>query len=158
MRNDATATEGVSTVDNAGGAMGQASVVHALDEQAAGDVGTVRPGRRCRRPLRTAAGVVSRAATIAAGALAAAGAHVAHRVLTARVHSPRWRRTNHAGAPVTLLEGPSYVAGAALGAAAAGPAGVVAALGSGAFGALDDLAGDGASKGLRGHLGAAAPR
>ena len=99
---------------------------------------------------------MSRAATIAAGVLAAAGAHVAHRVLTARVDSPRWRRTNHAGSPVTLLEGPSYVAGAALGAATAGPAGVVAALGSGAFGALDDLAGDGASKGLRGHLGAAA--
>ena len=39
VRNDATATKGVSTVDNAGGAMGQASVVHALREQAAGDVG-----------------------------------------------------------------------------------------------------------------------
>ncbi len=38
-RNDATATKGVSTVDNAGGAMGQASVVHALVEQASGDVG-----------------------------------------------------------------------------------------------------------------------
>jgi copper transport outer membrane protein MctB len=39
VRNNATATKGVSTVDNAGGAMGQASVVHALQEQAAGDVG-----------------------------------------------------------------------------------------------------------------------
>jgi Copper transport outer membrane protein, MctB len=39
VRNDATATKGVSTVDNAGGAMGQASVVHGLREQAAGDVG-----------------------------------------------------------------------------------------------------------------------
>lgn len=99
---------------------------------------------------------MSRAATLAAGVLAAAGARVAQRVLTARVTSPRWVRTNHAGAPVTLLEGPAYVAGAALGAAASGPAGVVAALGAGAFGALDDLSGDGASKGLRGHLGAAA--
>jgi hypothetical protein len=99
---------------------------------------------------------VSRVATLAAGALAAAGSYAAHRVLTARVRSPRWQRDNHAGDPVTLLEGPAYVAGAALGAATSGPAGVVAALGSGAFGALDDLAGDGASKGLKGHLGAAA--
>jgi len=99
---------------------------------------------------------VSRTATITAGALAALGAHVASRVLPARVTSLRWQRTNHAGNPVTLLEGPSYVAGAALGAATGGPAGVVASLGAGAFGALDDLAGDGASKGLRGHLGAAA--
>ncbi|HYN66110.1 MAG TPA: hypothetical protein VES93_04420 [Ornithinibacter sp.] len=99
---------------------------------------------------------MSRVATLAAGVLAAVGAHVVHRALTARVDAPRWERTNHAGAPVTLLEGPAYVAGAALGAATGGPAGVVAALGSGAFGALDDLAGDGASKGLRGHLGAAA--
>ena len=99
---------------------------------------------------------MSRVATLAAGALAAAGSYAAHRVLTVRVRSRRWQRTNHAGDPVTLLEGPAYVAGAALGAATGGPAGVVAALGSGAFGALDDLAGDGASKGLKGHLGAAA--
>jgi hypothetical protein len=99
---------------------------------------------------------VSRTATLLPGVLAAAGALVAHRVLTSRVTSERWQRTNHAGDPVTLLEGPAYVAGAALGAAASGPAGVVAAIGSGAFGALDDLAGDGSSKGLKGHLGAAA--
>ena len=99
---------------------------------------------------------MSRVATLAAGVLAAAGSASAHRVLTRWVDSPRWRRTNHAGNPVTLLEGPAYVAGAALGAATSGPAGVVAVLGSGAFGALDDLAGDGASKGLKGHLGAAA--
>ena len=99
---------------------------------------------------------MSRTSTLVAGVLGAAGAQLAHQVLTARVSSARWQRTNHAGDPVTLLEGPAYVAGAALGAAAGGPAGVVATLGSGAFGALDDLAGDGASKGLRGHLGAAA--
>ncbi len=87
------------------------------------------------------------------GALAAAGAH---RVLTDRVRSPRWTRTNHAGDDVTLLEGPSWVAGGVLGAALAGPAGMLAAGASGALGALDDLAGDGSSKGLRGHLGAAA--
>ncbi|WP_377642996.1 copper transporter [Oryzobacter terrae] len=39
LRNDATATRGVSTVDNAGSALGQASVVHGLVQQAAGDVG-----------------------------------------------------------------------------------------------------------------------
>lgn len=39
LRNDATATRGVSTVDNAGTALGQASVVHGLLQQAGGDVG-----------------------------------------------------------------------------------------------------------------------
>ena len=39
LRNDATATRGVSSVDNAGGAMGQASVAHALLAQSSGEVG-----------------------------------------------------------------------------------------------------------------------
>lgn len=99
---------------------------------------------------------MSRGRGLVAAALAATTASTAYRALTASVTSSRWERTNHSGDPVTLLEGPAYVAGAAVGAAAAGPAGVVAALGSGAFGALDDLAGDGSSKGLKGHLGAAA--
>ncbi|WP_299445587.1 hypothetical protein [uncultured Phycicoccus sp.] len=99
---------------------------------------------------------MSAARVLAAGVVGALGSAVAHRVLVGRVRSPRWTRTNHAGAPVTLLEGPSWVAGGALGAAAGGIPGVVAVLGSGGFGALDDLAGDGSSKGLRGHLGAAA--
>jgi hypothetical protein len=93
---------------------------------------------------------------LAAGTVATAGAAAALGVLTRAVRSPRWTRTNHAGDPVTLLEGPAFVAGAALGSVASGPAAVVAALGSGAFGALDDLAGDGSAKGLRGHLGALA--
>ena len=67
-----------------------------------------------------------------------------------------WDRTNHAGSPVTLLEGPAYVLGSAAAAAAGGPGPVVAAVGSGALGALDDLAGDSRSKGLRGHLSALA--
>src|SRR5262245_60442064 len=69
-----------------------------------------------------------------------------------------WDRTNHAGAPVTLLEGPAYAAGAATGAAllGAGPGPVLAAVSSAGLGALDDLAGDSSSKGLRGHLGALA--
>jgi UDP-N-acetylmuramyl pentapeptide phosphotransferase/UDP-N-acetylglucosamine-1-phosphate transferase len=67
-----------------------------------------------------------------------------------------WDRTNHAGSPVTLLEGPAYVLGSAAAAVAGGPGPVVAAVGSGALGALDDLAGDSRSKGLRGHLSALA--
>jgi hypothetical protein len=93
---------------------------------------------------------------VLAGVAAAVGSRLAYRLLTTSVTSPRWSRSNHAGDPVTLLEGPAYVAGATVGAGVAGPAGIVAVLGAGAFGALDDLAGDGASKGLRGHLGAAA--
>jgi hypothetical protein len=99
---------------------------------------------------------VSRGRTAAAGLAAGATSYATQRWLTASITSPRWQRTNHAGNRVTLLEGPAYVVGAALGAATGGAAGVVAAVGSGAFGALDDLAGDGSSKGLRGHLGAAA--
>ncbi len=67
----------------------------------------------------------------------------------------RWTRTNHAGRPVTLLEGPAYVLGAAAGSFFSGSrAGVVAVVGAGALGALDDLAGDASIRGLRGHLSA----
>jgi hypothetical protein len=69
----------------------------------------------------------------------------------------RWTRQNHAGRPVTLFEGPAYAVGAVAGALAGGAGGpaAVAGLGAAAFGALDDVAGDGSSKGLRGHLAAA---
>ena len=76
-----------------------------------------------------------------------------------RVAGP-WERQNHAGRSVTLLEGPAWVAGAAVGGLAAGTgdgatgARLVAAVGAGALGVLDDLAGTTASKGLKGHLGA----
>lgn len=91
-------------------------------------------------------------------AAAAGGAMIARHRLPSDL-SARWDRTNHAGRSVTLLEGPAYAVACAVGALAAGqPAtpGVVAALGAGSFGALDDLAGDSSSKGLKGHLGALA--
>lgn len=74
-----------------------------------------------------------------------------------------WRRTNHRGEPITLLEGPAFVAGAAA-ATAVVPglparvraAAVLAGAGSGFLGAYDDLYGVTSSKGFRGHLGALA--
>ncbi len=93
-------------------------------------------------------------AALAAGACAAA-AYRARTALSDRRQAP-WRRTNHAGTQVTLLEGPAYVVGAAAGAALAGPGPALATVAAGAFGALDDLAGDSSSKGLRGHVGALA--
>lgn len=75
----------------------------------------------------------------------------------------RWSRTNHRGEPVTLLEGPVYSAAAATGllvAPALPPrvrtAGVLAALGAGAFGVYDDLYGNADRRGIRGHLTALA--
>jgi hypothetical protein len=58
---------------------------------------------------------------------------------------------------VTLFEGPAYAVGAVAGAltGGAGAPAAVAGLGAAAFGGLDDLVGDGSSKGLRGHLAAA---
>jgi UDP-GlcNAc:undecaprenyl-phosphate GlcNAc-1-phosphate transferase len=73
----------------------------------------------------------------------------------------RWERINHRGETVSLLEGPAYVLGSAVGiaatpgvAASVRAAGVLASLGAGAFGAYDDLAGEPGSKGFRGHLSA----
>jgi UDP-N-acetylmuramyl pentapeptide phosphotransferase/UDP-N-acetylglucosamine-1-phosphate transferase len=110
------------------------------------------------------------------------GGHLAARVRTALVtaaatravavragpvadHLPggreRWERTNHRGETVTLLEGPAAAIGIAAGALQARhlpgrlrAAVAVAALGAGGFGALDDLSGSGADRGLRGHLAA----
>ena len=101
-----------------------------------------------RRPLTAA---------LVAGAAAAGAMPLRHRLPPAT--RARWDRTNHAGATVTLLEGPVYAVAAALGGLAGGPAAlpvVTVSLGVGAFGALDDLHGDATSKGLRGHLGALA--
>ena len=98
-------------------------------------------------------------------AAAALGVVVARRALDAAVPpaDPRWTRTNHRGAPISLLEGPAtaagLVAGAILGGSgAAALAGAVAAAGGAAFGLVDDLTEDAgrSRKGLRGHLGALA--
>ncbi len=69
----------------------------------------------------------------------------------------RWTRSNYAGRPVTLLEGPAYAVGVVAGALSAGAGAPVAmaGLGAGVCGVLDDLAGDSSSKGLGGHLAAA---
>lgn len=102
---------------------------------------------------------------VRAGLVAAAGARLTRLGLDAvtATGDPRWTRTNHRGAPISLLEGPSVAAGLVVGALAgspgrAGVAGAVAAAGAAAFGLVDDMA-EGAArsrKGLRGHLGALA--
>lgn len=122
----------------------------------------------------------SAAAPLASLVVAAATSRTLLRVcrrLPSRVREP-WERTNHAGATVTLLEGPAWVGGAVAGAvtravvrsavrvgessrtdeASVRPAvaATVVALAAGALGALDDLAGGSADKGLKGHLGALA--
>lgn len=89
---------------------------------------------------------------------ASAWGHLAlARRLPAEVQRP-WARANHAGDAVTLLEGPAWVLGGLSGGsmAPAASARTAVVLASGALGALDDLVGTTASKGLRGHLGALA--
>ena len=100
-----------------------------------------------------------------AGAVSAAASAAAWRALLAAPPggADRWGRTNHRGEPVTLLEGPAYAAGAvaAVVLASGGPArlraaATVATATAAALGGYDDLAGDGSSRGLGGHLKALA--
>lgn len=101
-------------------------------------------------------------ATLWSAALAAAAARLCYAALTARPPggTTTWTRTNHRGEPVTLLAGPAVTAGAVTGAMASGlrpswrAAMVLAGTGAAAFGSYDDLAGDGASRGFHGHIGA----
>ncbi|NRQ40014.1 hypothetical protein HII36_50555 [Nonomuraea sp. NN258] len=98
---------------------------------------------------------------------AAVGAVAARAAYAAFVRRPdpgeRWTRKNHRGEPITLLEGPAFVAGASA-AAALTPglparvrlAALLAGAGSGALGAYDDLYGTTSSKGFKGHLTALA--
>jgi UDP-GlcNAc:undecaprenyl-phosphate GlcNAc-1-phosphate transferase len=101
-------------------------------------------------------------AAVAAGG-AALGARLSYALLRARPPggAQTWNRTNHRGEAITLLEGPAVAIGAIAGAALAPGIGqpqraamIVAGAGAAAFGGYDDLAGDGASTGFRGHLGA----
>jgi hypothetical protein len=102
---------------------------------------------------------------VAGTALGAAAARAAYSLLTRR--PPReeklWLRTNHRGEPVTLLEGPAFVAGAVTAVAVAPGvparmrvAAIFAGTATGALGAYDDLAGSGDSRGFKGHLTALA--
>ncbi|HEY2286660.1 MAG TPA: hypothetical protein VGH88_13045 [Streptosporangiaceae bacterium] len=100
---------------------------------------------------------------IRSAALAAAAARLSYAGLRARPPggAAAWSRTNHRGEPVTLLEGPAAALGGIAGALAApGLAGreraalILAGAAAAALGGYDDLAGSGASRGFRGHLGA----
>jgi UDP-GlcNAc:undecaprenyl-phosphate/decaprenyl-phosphate GlcNAc-1-phosphate transferase len=104
----------------------------------------------------------------AAVALAAAGAaRIAYAALTRTPPGgvKTWQRTNHRGEPVTLLEGPAVALGAiaiqffypertAVTHHAQSRSLALAGLGGLGFGIVDDLAGSGKHRGLRGHLAA----
>ncbi|GII51626.1 hypothetical protein Pth03_00150 [Planotetraspora thailandica] len=117
-----------------------------------------------RSPLGALAGAALGAVL---GAVAARAAYAAFKrrppLGDAKTADEYWTRTNHRGEPVTLLEGPAFVAGA--GAAVAltpgiparlKTAGLLAGVGSGVLGAYDDLFGTTSSKGFKGHLSALA--
>jgi UDP-N-acetylmuramyl pentapeptide phosphotransferase/UDP-N-acetylglucosamine-1-phosphate transferase len=102
-------------------------------------------------------------ALVAAAAAAAGGAATWAARGRAPGGDPVWGRTNHRGEQVTLWEGPAYAAAATAGVLLAPglaprvrAAAALATAGAAAFGALDDLAERGSSKGFRGHLGSLA--
>lgn len=111
------------------------------------------------RPAGGRAAAGSATSALAAGLVAGAASAASLWVLRTAVPggADRWERTSHAGRTLTLLEGPAYVLGSAAGAAlGGGVAPLLATTAAGGFGMLDDLSGDGSSKGLAGHLGALA--
>lgn len=107
-----------------------------------------------------AAASASTAAAVAWAANRRAVAHLADPG-TEPAPSSRWVRTNHAGRPVTLAEGPIAVAALLAGVGverllgASGSRSLAVAVvgaGSGAVGAYDDLVGSTQAKGFRGHM------
>ena len=100
--------------------------------------------------------------TVRAVVLAAAAGRLSYAALRARPPggAQTWDRTNHRGEPITLLEGPAVAIGGIAGALAGDVSArvrialAIAGAGGAAFGSYDDLEGNGASKGFRGHLGA----
>ena len=106
---------------------------------------------------------VGRLVTATTSAAAAAGVSSAlSRMTRTRPGGSRWQRTNHAGRPVTLVEGPIATAGAVAGLLVAvvadrqplrrTTAAVLAITGAGAVGCYDDLFGTTQAKGFGGHL------
>ncbi|MEV8637832.1 hypothetical protein AB0395_39910 [Streptosporangium sp. NPDC051023] len=103
---------------------------------------------------------------LAGAVLGAVAARAAYAAFTRRPpvgDVETWSRTNHRGEPITLLEGPAFVAGTAAAAAVlpglpvrTRAAVLLAVAGSGGLGAYDDLYGATSSKGFRGHLNALA--
>lgn len=103
--------------------------------------------------------------SVASGVVAASTALLGNRLARDLMHSGSgWTRRNHAGAEVTLAEGPVAVLAIVAGLLVAGSASgrsaglrgavALAATGSGAVGAYDDLRGTSQAKGFRGHLAA----
>ncbi|MCB1029356.1 MAG: hypothetical protein KDB24_16515, partial [Microthrixaceae bacterium] len=113
------------------------------------------PEGRCGRPLAGAVAGEAVAALVAGGLLATLPDHMPG-------GAKRWERTNHRGETVTLLEGPAAVGATVAGLLAGRVVGgsrnpspapaMVAAIGSGLAGGVDDLVGAADTKGLRGHL------
>ncbi|MEV0308941.1 hypothetical protein [Nonomuraea fuscirosea] len=112
-------------------------------------------------PASRARGLLYALAGAAIGAAAARAAYAAFTRNRPADLSGRWTRKNHRGEPITLLEGPAFVAGSSAAAALAPgltprvrAAALLAGAGSGALGAYDDLYGTTSSKGFKGHLSA----